>query len=357
MVAHSFMDRVQPPTSSTNQQQDVGAIVAAFRKAAEKGEPVDPGLFDLKCLSFIGQDLSNLDFSNCDFTCADLSRCNLRNTTCAHAVFDRAILFQAKLDGAEFLSASFQGANLSQCTAQRAGFGQSNLTNANFTMSDLSGATFVNARANHADFRTCKFADARFLEADLTSADFSQSELHRVDFEQANLSGAIFLKATLRGSRLRGVKNYRTAYWIDADIREIDFSGAYLVRRHIMDENFLHEFQNQSATHRFIFWVWWLTSDCGRSAFRWAGFCSVIIVTYGVIFKMLGDQVSYPEGLKDSFAPWYVSIMLACCMAVSDVLPQTMLASVVLNSEVIIGYVGFGGLLTIVATHLGSRGE
>lgn len=246
------MDPTQVPAGSTNRRRDVGAIVAAFRKAAETGEPVDPSLHDLKGLSFLGLDLSNLDLSNCDLTGADLSRCDLRNTTCAHAIFDRGILFQAKLDGAEFLSASFQEANLSQCTARKTGFGQSNLANAKFAMSDLSGSTFVNARANDVDFRTCKFEGARFLEADLTSADFSQSDLRGVDFQQANLKDAVFSKASLRGSRLRGVKNYQTAYWIDADIREIDFSGAYLVRRHIVDENFLHEFRHQSGTHRFI---------------------------------------------------------------------------------------------------------
>ena len=350
------MDHIQASANSVTPQRDARAIIAAFRRAEETGEPVDSSLLDLRGVRFLGCDLSGLDLSGCDFTGAELSRSNLRNAICAQAIFDKATFFQARLDGAEFLAASFQQANLTECSAKNTGFGQCNLTEAKFNMANLTGTTFVSAKAVQADFRSCKLANARFLEADLSQADFSQSEMNEVDLRDANVTGATFSKTSLRGARLRGVKNYSTAFWIDSDIRDIDFAGAYLVRRHIVDENFLHEFRNQSKTHQAIYWMWWLTSDCGRSAFRWAAFCAAIVVTYGAIYAGLGNQLKYPEGLAPGYAPWYVSIMLACCMAV-DVLPKTTFAQIILNSEVVLGYVGFGGLLTIIATHLGTRGE
>lgn len=350
------MDPKPAATDAVTPQRDARSIIAAFRRAEETGEPLDSSLLDLRGTRFLGCDLSGLDLSGCDFTGAELSRCNFRNAICAQAVFDKATFFQARLDGAEFLAASFQEANLTECSAKNTGFGQCNVSKAKFNMANLTGTTFVSAKAVQTDFRSCKLANARFLEADLSHADFSQSEMNEVDLRETNVTGTTFSKTSLRGARLRGVKNYRTAFWIDSDIRDIDFAGAYLVRRHIVDENFLHEFRHQSKTHEIIYWLWWLTSDCGRSAFRWAAFCAAIVVTYGLIYAALGSQLKYPEGLGQGYAPWYVSIMLACCMAV-DVLPKTTLAQIVLNSEVVLGYVGFGGLLTIIATHLGTRGE
>ena len=346
----------ETPNPATTPQRNIKEIIAAFRRSEEIGETLDPSMLDLRGLSFLGHDLSGLDFSGCDFTRAELSRCNLRNSIFAQTVFDKATFFQAKLDGAEFLAASFQNANLTECSAKNAGFGQCNLSHARFNMSDLTGTTFVGAKAEHADFRTCKLAKSRFLDAELSHADFSQSDLSEADLQQTNLTGATLSKTILRRAKLRGVKNFRTTFWIDADIRDVDFAGAYLVRRHIVDENFLHEFRNQSPKHKLIYWVWWLTSDCGRSAFRWASFCALIVVTYGLVYKLFGTEIKYPDGLGDLYAPWYVSIMLACCMAV-DVLPKSTFAQIVLNSEVVLGYVGFGGLLTIIATHLGTRGE
>lgn len=343
---------VQTPPPARNAKE----IIAAFRRAEETGEPLDSSLLDLRGVSFLAQSLSGLDLSGCDFTGAEMSRCDLRNSICAQAIFDKTTMFQARLDGAEFLAASFKEANLTECSAKNAGFGQCQLSHARFNMANLTNATFVSAKADHADFRSCKMDHARFLEADLTEADFSQSDMTEVDLRDTNVTGATFSRTTLRNARLRGVKNYQTAFWIDADIREIDFAGAYMVRRHVVDENFLHEFRNQSRMHEIIYWVWWLTSDCGRSLLRWGAFCAAIIFIYGVIYLALGSQIAYPKGLAQGYAPWYVSTMLACCVSV-DILPKTALAQIILSSEVILGYVGFAGLLTIIAAHFGTRGE
>lgn len=340
-----------------NQPLDAEAVLLAFRKAAETGEPVDPQFQNLRGVNFLGKDLSGLDFSGCDFTGAELSRCNLQNAICAQAVFDKATLFQTTLDGAECLSASFQHANLGECSAKKTGFGRCNVSHAKFVMADLTSSTFVNATAHHADFRTSKLGGTRFLEADLAHADFSQSDLTDSDLRECNLDGATFSKSNLRAVRLRGVRNYTTAYWIGADIRDIDFAGAYLVRRHIVDENFLDEFQRQSQVHKLIYWFWWLTSDCGRSMMRWGLLCAAIVIAYGFIFQTLGKQIAYPDDLARSYAPWYFSIVNVCTLGFGDVLPKSTWAQILVNSETIVGYLGLGGLLTIMGNMMGRRGE
>lgn len=231
------------------------------------------------------------------------------------------------------------------------------MSHAKFVMADLTGSTFVNATARHADFRTSKLGGTRFLEADLAQADFSQSDFTDADLRESNLDGTTFSKTNLRAVRLRGVRNYTTAYWIGADIRDIDFAGAYLVRRHIVDENFLDEFQRQSKVHKLIYWLWSLTSDCGRSMLRWGVFCAVIIVVYGFIYKALGKQIVYPDDLARPYAPWYFSIVNVCTLGFGDVLPKSTLAQILVNSETILGYLGLGGLLTIMGNMMGRRGE
>ena len=336
--------------------RDAKEIIAAFRRSEETGQPLDPSYLDLRGVSFLAQSLTGLDLSGCDFTGAEMSRCDLRNAICAQAVFDKVTMFQARLDGAEFLAASFKEANLTECSARNAGFGECQLSQAVFNMSNLTNATFVHAKADRADFRSCKLANARFLEADLTEAEFSQSDMTEVDLRDADVTGATFSRTTLRNARLRGVKNFKTAFWIDADIREVDFAGAYMVRRYIVDENFLHEFRSQGRAQKMVYWLWWLSSDCGRSLFRWGSLCAAVVFLYGVIYLALGTQIAYPKGMVQGYAPWYVSLMLACCVAV-DVLPKTMLAQVIVNSEVVLGYVGFAGMLTTIAARFGTRGE
>lgn len=340
-----------------NEQLDAAEVVTALRNAAETGEPVDPKFQNLKGVNLLGQDLSGLDLSGCDFTGAELSRCNLSNTICAGVIFDNATLFQSKLDGAECLSASFKNANMNECSAKNGGFGRTNVSGAKFFMADLKGATFVNATASHADFRACKLNGARFLEAKLDHADFSQSDLTDVDLQESDLAQACFSKTNIRGVRLRGVRNYTTAHWIGVDIRDIDFAGAYLVRRHIIDENFLDEFQKQSKVHRYIYWVWWATSDCGRSIFRWGLFTFAVVGAFGVIYRLMGSAIAYPNDLAPGYAPWYFSIVIATTLGFGDVLPKSNLAQIVVNLETIFGYVGLGGLMTILGNQMGRRGE
>lgn len=352
------MHSVSDPASGAPSSHLLAAeILAAFRTASETGEPVDPKFQNLRGANLLGLDFSGLDLSGCDFTGAELSRCNLQNTICGQANFDNAILFQAKLDGADFLCSTFRNANLSECSAKNTGFGRCDVSHAKFVMADLTGATFVNATAKHADFRTSKLGRSRFLEADLTHAEFSQADLQDADLQETNLDHATFSKTNLRAARLRAARNYTTAHWLGADIRDIDWSGAYLVRRHIVDENFLDEFQKQSRVHRWIYLAWWASSDCGRSMLRWGLLCGAIVIGYGFIFKALGAAIAYPSDLAMPYAPWCFSIVNVCTLGFGDVLPKSTLAQVIVNSETILGYLGLGGLLTIMGNQMGRRGE
>ena len=87
------------------------------------------------------------------------------------------------------------------------------------------------------------------------------------------------------------------ADWVGADILGVDFCGAYLVRRTIEDQNYLHEFRSQSRISAALYWVWWATSDCGRSFFRW-GLWTVLLVA---VFAGLYETVAVDYGDHPTF--------------------------------------------------------
>ncbi len=264
---------------------DADKVIEALKKALETGEPVPAEMKSPKGLSFLSKDLSGLDLTDMDFSGCEMSRCNLTGVMSSNVKFDGATLFQANLDGSEFMTSSFKNTNLDECTAKRTGLGsQCDFSGASFRRANLEGTSFTTANLSGANFQLAKMPKARLQSANLSNAEFSQADMSEVDMRESNLAHAAFNKTCLRAVQLRGVTNYITAYWIGADIRDIDFAGAYLVRRHISDENYLDEFKKQSDLHKKIYFVWWLTSDCGRSLSRWALLQAGVVAIFGLIF-------------------------------------------------------------------------
>ena len=277
----------QSPDAASAANLNADEILAALRTAYDNGEAVPAHLKNLAGKNFLGKDFSGLELTEVNFTGCELSRCNFENTICQNTIFDKATLFQAKLDGGEFLGASFKETNLDECTAKAAGLGRTFFHKATLRRASLPGATFVNADLSHADFTLAKLPKARMLEANLSHLHASQADMSEVDIREANLDHATFNKACLKAAQFRGVTNYITAYWIGAYIRDVDFAGAYLVRRHIADENYLDELQKQSRMHKYIYFWWWLTSDCGRSLFRWSLLQLGIVALFGFLFYQM----------------------------------------------------------------------
>jgi hypothetical protein len=303
-----------------------------------------------------------------------MSNCDLSGTSCPSANFTGAILYQAKLDGAEFLGATFRDANLSECTAIKSGFGMTDLTGANFFHATLEDSTFVDAQICRADFRAAKMARCRLLEADLSRTDFSQADLTDADLCETDIFGANFRQTTLRAGQLRDARNYTKADWIGADIRDMDFTGAYLLRRHIIDENYLYEFRHQSKVTRVVYFVWKWTSDCGRSMMRWGVFLALNAFFFGSIYwgmdawmppggegssHLMGIKpVEGDPGLPGGFLPYlYYSVVTFTTLGFGDVSPVSVAGQVVLIIHIAIGYLGLGALLSILATKFASRGH
>ncbi len=324
------------------------AFVAALRESGRAPQQ------DLRGINLSGEDLAGADLTRCDLSGAHLSEATLDGARLLGCQLEGATLYKTSLVNCELLGAQLAGAEMSECVAQQAGFGGADLSGATLFGADLGHATLSKAVLRDADLRTAALQEARLLETDLTGANLARADLRAGNLENAQLTGADFHDADLRGARLKGVMGYGKATWIGADIRDVDFCGAYMVRRHIMDENFLHEFRRRSRLTEAMYRIWWITSDCGRSFTRWALWIGLTAAIFAGLYTFV--DIDYGD-YQTPLSPLYFSIVTMTTLGYGDVLPASTAAQVLVLAEVILGYLALGGLLSIFAVKMARRAE
>ncbi len=301
-----------------------------------------------------GADLAGADLGGLDLSGVDLSGADLRGAKAMNTVLVGATLHDARLDGAQFLHADLTGADLTNATATDAGFGGADLSGAVLFSADLSNASLSQAILAGADLRMTKLCGARLRSADLSNVDASRADLTGADLTGASLKNATMHETELNEARLQGIVGYQTTDWIGCNASQADFTGAYLARRAVIDQNYLHEFRSQSKLHEFLYRVWWITSDCGRSYLRWATWT----LLFAVLFAGLYELVNIDYGLqKTALSSLYFSVVTLTTLGYGDVLPASQTAQAVVMMQVIVGYVMLGGLLSIFSSKMSRRGD
>ena len=321
---------------------------------AAKGDGADPSMLDLRGARLVDRDLAGLDLSGADLRGADLSRADLRGARLFRANLRGAVLFRARLDDADLTGADLRGANLEGASAQRAGFGRARLVGAGAIEADLQGATLTLGELAGADFRGADLRGARVRDADLRRADFTRADMRRTECNGSRVLETCFDGTDLRAAHLKQLEGYKRASWIGADVREVDFAGAYMTRRFIMDQNYLAEFRRQGRLHRAVYALWWATSDCGRSMLRW----SLCTLALALVFALAFTTVAIDYGGHHTwYSPFYFSVVTLTTLGFGDVLPASVPAQIVVTAEVTIGYMMLGGLISILSNKLARRAE
>ncbi len=294
-------------------------------------------------------DLAGIDLSGCDLSGADLSGLQLFK-----ANLSGAFLRETNLQNAELSAADLSGANLESAKLCHAGLGMANLSNVNAFGADLSEAALTGADLSDANFCRAKFTGARLREAKLIGADFTGADLRNSQLSLCDVAGAIFDNADLRDSRLRGVRGFESALWYGADIRDINFSGAYRLHRHVIDENYLREFREISPLHKHLYTIWSLTSDCGRSLTRWCGVILMLAVVFAGLFALTGAELAHHDpGVMTYF---YFSLVTLTTLGYGDITPNSSIGQALVLLEVCVGYLLLGGLISIFANKMARRG-
>ncbi len=326
------------------------AAVAALRR----GERLQPGSNALRGARLVEADLSGLDLAGLDLGGADLSGSDLRGANLSGSRLARAVLFGAHLDGAELLGSDLGGANLEGCSAEGAGFGGADLGEARLSRARLCNATFTKATLAGAKLDCSDLRGARLLEADLSGADLTRVDLRDGDLIETRVTGAAFDRADLRNATLSRVAGFEEASWIDADVRDVDFRGAFRLRRFILDENYLHELRTRSRGGAVAYWIWWVSSDCGRSFARLGLWVALLLVAFAAVYQ----QVAVDYGRHATvLSPLYYSVVTLTTLGYGDVVPASTAAQVVAMVEVIVGYLALGALISIFANKVARRAD
>lgn len=299
---------------------------------------------DLRSADLNGADLRNLDLSGCDLSGARLFKADLRGTN----------LQDANLQGAELAGANLEGAALDGANAKRAGFGRANLRRASLFRADLQEATLTQADLQGANLHCINLTNSRLREANLTDCDLTEAILSHADLSLSQVSKANFSNADLRQARLRMMRDYKKANWIGVDIRDINFAGAYLMRREIVDQNFIKEFRSYNSISKILYYPWMLTCDCGRSMFRWCCCIGILLLIFAELYSFVGiDYGRYETALS----PFYFSVVTMTTLGFGDAVPKTLGGQILTMIEVSTGYVMLGGLLSIFSNKLARRGD
>ncbi len=301
-----------------------------------------------------GADLSGRDFSGRNLSGINLSGANLSGTRFFRTNLSGADLSAANLEGAEFAGADLTAINLEGARAGRAGFGLAKLENASLFRADLHESSFSRANLDGANLNCVNLRLARIREAQLTNCDLSEADLQGADLSLSSVKGTNFSNADLRQARLRRLQGFKHCNWVGVDIRDINFAGAYLMRREIVDQNYIKEFRCYSRLTGLLYYPWWLTCDCGRSMLRWCFWIGVQAFFFAWLFSLVGlDYGAYPTWLS----PLYFSVVTLTTLGYGDILPTSAWAQLIAMAEVTIGYIMLGGLLSIFSNKLARRGD
>ncbi len=329
-------------------------MIRQLKETCPIGRRDRPLKLDLRGIDLSNQDLSNMDFSGYDLSYAVMNRVDLSRSTLSYGRLSGVSLEKAVLDECEFMGVDLSHGGLNECQASHCGFGGADLSHASMINANLSHAVFSRSKLCSADLRASDLTGARVSEADLSCAVFTRASLCDADLKHSNLDHTLFNLADMRRCRLLGVKNFKKADWVGADIRDMDLRGAYLVRRHISDENYLFEFKSQSRAHKMIYWIWWFTSDCGRSLLRWL----IWLVTATLGFGLIYTQVAIDYGdYRTWFSPIYFSFVTLTTLGYGDAVPMSLIAQIVVSLQAVTGYMGLGGLLSILGNKMARRAE
>ncbi len=239
----------------------------------------------------------------------------------------------------------------------------------------LKGAHFEYAKLDRVDLRRADLTEGHFEHADLRSAQFQGAVLGRVHLQRANMSKANLEHAVMESAEICGADlsdvflsetNFWNVRWKSTrgrepkrrsfrgfDVRGIRYSDP-LFDRWVRQSNFVYRVR--LAWPR-AWWIWKITCNCGRSFWPWVVWCVAVAVGFAVAYHLADVQGTRLVELDGPHTPnfvtyLYFSVVTFTTLGFGDVTPINHTGEVVVMAEVILGYVGLGGLISIFTTKL-----
>ena len=302
-----------------------------------------------------GADLSDLDLPGANLGEADLTDAELCGTNLHEANLKMADLAQADLSTAILTSAELYKVNL------RGAF---------LTQADLTGSYLAEADMAKADLRGACLRKADLTQCDLSSANLSRADLTGANLTQANVTDGDLSHATVAQTQLMGLRYGRPRSMAGhyLGIRGLDscFGNALFVRD-ALDQDYLDAMRDSITNtpspalrrlKQMLFSAWGLI-DYGRSLARAAMYAFLLSLLYGSVYLLdlrLGwGLMNYANSAQSWLTPFYYSIVTYTTLGFGDITPKHWLGEIIVISEVLLGYVTLGLLMSILANKVARR--
>lgn len=266
-------------------------------------------------------------------------------------------------------------------------------TNINLNRNDFSGYDLVSADFSGSSLVRTKFCKAqlfgaKFRGANLLSVDFQGAQLMNADLSTSNANGVDFRNSFLLGSSLENSSLVNCKYNRWAIFRGIRLNGCYgnqSFMRFALDQSFIEEFRGETAARPlittdekfhsikqsfafaktapspvskpkwYLYLLWSISSDCGRSFFLWLIWSLLIAMSFGLIYALNPELIEVTQREPSVVTPYYFSIVTFTTLGFGDVLPKNIYGEIILTAEVVLGYVMLGGLISIFSTKVARR--
>ncbi len=370
--------------------------------ASPQGQQIDLRRVNLAGANLTGANLGSADLSGADLTDANLRGAQLWNTNLQGAFLIGTDLQGAKLNSARLTNANLTGGDLTGADVSESSMAGAELWGANLTQAqvwgaDLSGAKLTSANLSGAKLRSANLSlasleDANLVGADLAFANIIGTELSYADLTDARLGGVRYDRSKMTG-RCRGIRvsNCFGNALFKRDAEDQDFIDTF--RAKIVDDlqrqgrkrpirrfrwrillnkkrslkylrikamQIERQFELRLMPMAFRAWGW---IDYGRSMTRVAGIAFLVAVGFGAIY-LLSDltcqgrgMLAYPdhEALRWWFTPFYFSIVTYTTLGFGDVAPQNKIGQLMVTTEVMLGYVTLGMMLSVLANKVARR--
>jgi uncharacterized protein YjbI with pentapeptide repeats len=351
--------------------------------------------------------LEGASLAGAELRAANLKHAHLEGAVLLGANLEEADLFDAYLEGINLGRAHLERANLKHAYLQGADLFEAHLEKADLKRAYLGEAVLLGAHLDGADLfgaylegvnlGKAQLAGVNLKHAYLQEADLFEANLEGADLKHAHLEGAVLLGAHLEGVNLsfthlmdadfsRAVVDGKTLLWECEISRNTKFEGVglenmricpklkqlleYNIRRMSWETWYNNKNKSLPNICNFVMWLmknlvrlFWAISDYGMSTGRivlsFFGFAFVFAAAYRlwprlVVFHGKADIQNF-QGFLHAF---YFSVMNMTTLGFADIAanPNSWPGQLLLITQVILGYVLLGTLITRLAVLFTSGG-
>jgi uncharacterized protein YjbI with pentapeptide repeats len=289
--------------------------VEAWNKWREENPNVIPDLKEacLKGANLYRAQLEKAELQSAHLEKGDLRRANLQGANLKYAHLEAAFLEDAYLQGTDLSGADLKKADLQAAHLEKAILEAAHLEEAFLVATHLEGANLTRAHLERASLSDSylKAADLKF--AYLNGANCYSAKLDNANLSGAHLEGTILENSSIDSAILEGANLLNTAVRGISYNRKCKFRGIRLDRTHgspkfirfAKDQEYLEELRT-TWKGKIIYWIWYITTDCGRSVILPLFWALIVIIIFGLIFQYAPFTI--PFDWMESITPGWLLV-------------------------------------------------